>query len=343
MADRSNRVLVQESAGSCEPVERKETFFHGGRRGSALLLVLFAIILLSGLITATVAFVSNDVEEYGALNKAFRARQLAESGLAFGIDPQVQNQDRALLEQQMRDGGRFHVLISSESTKLNINFLLQNGRGDLLSNLFVRWGVALKPANAAVEGLQKYLSKAVGNQFAPPPQSTPTPTPSASPGASPAAASTNNNPVQFATLFRSVAEMGLVPEFGPIMQKRPDWLDFFTVWGDGKIDVNLADADTITLITGVSQATADQLVKYRWGPDGKPFTLDDRIYKSMDEVRAALGMSPGQFQLVQDLLSLTSAVDRIESTGIIAGYEKQIVVVTSRNTIPITYLSWQEK
>jgi hypothetical protein len=63
----------------------------------------------------------------------------------------------------------------------------------------------------------------------------------------------------------------------------------------------------------------------------------------MEEVRAALGMSPEQFQLVQDLLSLNSAVDRIESTGIIAGYEKQIVVVTSRNTIPITYLSWQEK
>jgi hypothetical protein len=84
-------------------------------------------------------------------------------------------------------------------------------------------------------------------------------------------------------------------------------------------------------------------VKYRWGPDGKPYTSDDRLYNSMDEVRAALGMSAEQFQLVQDLLSLTSAVDRIESTGIIAGYQKEIVVVTSRNTVPITYLSWQEK
>src|ERR1700749_1186362 len=132
MADRSNRILVQELARSRELVERKGTFSHHRRRGSALLLVLFAIILLTGLVTATVGFVSNDVDEYGALNKAFRARQLAESGLAFGIDPQVQNQDRALLEQVMPDGGRFHVFISSESTKLNINFILQNGRDDLL-------------------------------------------------------------------------------------------------------------------------------------------------------------------------------------------------------------------
>src|SRR5580700_5021794 len=157
MADRSNRILVQESARSCEPVERKETFSHHRRRGSALLLVLFAIILLSGLITATVAFVSDDVDEYGALNKEFRARQLAESGLAFGIDPQVQNQDRGLLEQVMPDGGRFHVFISSESTKLNINFILQNGRDDLLSDLFIRWGVAPKAADTAADALLKYL------------------------------------------------------------------------------------------------------------------------------------------------------------------------------------------
>ena len=85
------------------------------------------------------------------------------------------------------------------------------------------------------------------------------------------------------------------------------------------------------------------LLLRRWGPDGKPFTQDDRVYNSMDEVRAALGMSPEQFQLVQDFLSLTSAVDRIESTGIIAGYEKRIFVIATRNTVPVIYLSWQEK
>jgi general secretion pathway protein K len=299
------------------------------RAGSALLLVLFAIILLSGLITATVAFVSNDVDEYGALNKEFRARQLAESGLAFGIDPQVSNQDRALLDQQMPDQGRFHVLISSESTKLNINYILQNGRDDLLTKLFVGWGVAAKTADAAAAGFHSYLSK----PLAAVPAS----------GAANTIQTAAQAETQNATQFNAVAEMSLVPEFGPVMQKRPDWANFFTIWGDGKIDVNMADAPTIALITGVSEATADKFVKYRWGFDGKPYTLDDRVYNSMDEVRAGLGMSAEQFQLVQDFLSLTSAVDRIESTGIIAGYEKEIVVVTSRDTLPIIYLSWQEK
>ena len=137
--------------------------------------------------------------------------------------------------------------------------------------------------------------------------------------------------------------MSLVPEFAPVMEKQPDWMNFFTVWGDGKLDVNLADADMIALVTGVSSATASQFVKYRWGPDGIPFTADDQVYLSLDQVRAALGMSPEQFQLVQDLLSLNSSVDRIESTGIISSYAKTIDVIVSRNTIPIRYLVWQEK
>jgi general secretion pathway protein K len=299
------------------------------RGGSALLLVLFAIILLSGLITATVAFVSNDVDEYGALNKEFRARQLAESGLAFGIDPQVKNQDRALLDQEMPDQGRFHVLISSESTKLNINFILQNGRDDLLTKLFIGWGVAPKTADAAAAGFHSYLSKPLTTQ-------------PASGAANTIQTAAQTGP-QNETQFSAVAEMSLVPAFAPVMRKRPDWANFFTIWGDGKIDVNMADAATIALVTGVSMATADKFVKYRWGFDGKPYTLDDRVYNSTEEVRGGLGMSAQQFQLVQDFLSLTSAVDRIESTGTIAGYEKQIIVVTSRDTLPIIYLSWQEK
>ena len=322
-------------------------------RGSALLLVLFAIILLTGLVTATVDFVGIDVDEYRALNKEFRARQLAESGLAFGTNPQVQNQDSALLEQQAPDGGRFRVVISSESIKLNINFIMANDRDDILEALFGSWGVAPKVSDAAVAGLHKYLDNQQNNKplaattqpVATTAQSAVTTTQPGTPNTQPATTTVQPGTQQTQLLtpqFASVAEMSLVPEFAPVMKAQPDWMNYFTIWGDGKIDVNLADADTIALVTGVSPATADQFVKYRWGPDGKPFTSDDRVYTSMDEVRAALGLSTEQFQLVQNYLTLDSEVDRVESTGIIAGYQKKVIVVTSRNQVPITYLSWQE-
>jgi general secretion pathway protein K len=318
-----NFFRIGPKTGDLAPGSIREVDHYPGprERGSALLLVLFTIILLSGLITATVGFLKNDVDEYGARNKEFRARQLAESGLAFGIHPMVNNEDRSLLEQKAEDGGMFRVSIASESTRLNINVLLQSGHEDLLESLFARWGVAAKSAKVAVEGMHKYLSSSGRVQTI---QAT-------------------NQGAQFEAEFRTVEEMSLVPEFAAVMEKQPEWVNFFTVWGDGKLDVNLADADMVELVTGVSPATAKEFVKYRWGPDGKPFTLDDRVYNSMDEVRAALGMSPQQFSLVQDLLSLKSAVDRIESTGIIAGYQKTIAAIVSRNTTPIRYFAWQER
>ncbi len=309
--------------------------------GSALLLVLFTIMLLTGLITGAVEFLKNDVDEYGARNREFRARELAQSGLAYGSVPVVQNSDRGLLEQQMKDGGSFRVVISSESIKLNINTLLQTGRDDILEKLFANWGVDPKPAKLAVEGLRQYLSGPVSPEQAQQQQMEQL--------AQMSQAQQSGQPgqpqqvLQLGNQFQAVEEMSLVPEFKPIMEKQPGWANAFTIWGDGKIDVNLADADMIALITGVSPAQASQFVKYRWGPDGIPNTLDDRVYHTMDEVRAGLGMSPEQFQLVQGLLSLNSVVDRIESTGIIAGYQRTIVVVANRTATPLHYLSWEER
>ena len=309
-------------------------------RGSALLLVLFTIILLTGLVTGAVEFLKNDVDEYGARNKESRALQLAQSGLAFGSIPVVKNEDRALLEQKTNDGGAFRVVISSESTKLNINTLLQTGRDDILEKLFVSWGIDSKPAKLVVEGLRQYLSGPVSPEQAQ--QQQMEQLAQLSQAQQSGQQGQPQQVVQLGKQFQAVEEMSLVPEFKLIMEKQPDWAKAFTIWGDGKIDVNLAEPDMIALITGVSPAQASQFVKYRWGPDGVPNTLDDRVYHTMEEVRAGLGMSPQQFQLVQGLLSLNSAVDRIESTGIIAGYEKTIVVVANRTATPLHYLSWDE-
>jgi general secretion pathway protein K len=311
--------------------------------GSALLLVLFTIMLLTGLITGTVEFLKNDVDEYGARNKEFRARQLAQSGLAYGSVPLVQNEDRGLLEQRMNDGGAFRVVISSESTKLNINTLLQTNRDDILEKLFTNWGVDPKPAKLAVEGLRQYLSGPISPEQAQQQQMEQLAQLSQAQQSGQEGQQQQQQLLQLGKQFQAVEEMSLVPEFKPIMEKQPDWANAFTIWGDGKIDVNLAEADTIALVTGVSPAQASQFVKYRWGPDGNPNTLDDRVYHTMDEVRAGLGMSQQQFQLVQGLLSLNSAVDRIESTGIIAGYHRTIVAIANRAATPLHYLSWEER
>jgi hypothetical protein len=325
-------------------VRKRRPSKRNKQQASALLLVLFTILLVSSLVMSVIAFLKSSVDEYAAFNRQFRARQLAQSGLAFGLNPQAENMDRALLNQTSRDGGQFQVTITSESTRLNVNFLFQNSREDILETLFSRWGVPNKAARAAVEGLRDWVT---GGQNVPEQGSNQAQAIEAQQEAAMAqnvAQGTNaqQSTVQLVRPFRSVEEMSLVPQFGPVASAQPDWVKYFTVWSDGTINVNAADPDVIAMVTGVTPAQAKHFVQQRWGRDGIPYTPDDTPYATMDQVRTELGMTPQQFQLVQNLLSINSTVDRVVSKGTISGHTDTLTVIARRNTVPIAYLVWQE-
>jgi len=320
--------------------EPRPTNHLSTQNGSALLLVLFTLLLISGLVLSALTFLESGVEDYGALNHQFRARQLARSGLAFGLNPQITNQDTPLLNQKFKPNGEFHVVISSESTKLNVNSLLGEGRDDILQTLFLQWNVSLDAVNAVINGLKKWTN---GNQEIQPVGSN---APQAAP-AQQAGVQTGNGQqqqgIQLVRPFLAVSEMAEVPGFNAVIAAKPNWADYFTVWSDGTIDVNLADPSMIALVTGVTSATATQFVKHIWGPDGIPFTSDDQPYQNWNDVMLQLGMSSQQFQIVQNLLSLTSTVDRVDSTGTVGKYSTTISAVAKRSSIPVAYLLWQEK
>jgi general secretion pathway protein K len=316
-----------------QPVGLRSRKTHGG---SALLLVLFTLLLISSLILSAMAFLESGVEDFGALNHQFQARQLARSGLALGLNPQVTNQDTALLNQKFKPSGEFHAVISSESTKLNINTLLAQGRDDILQTLFLQWNVPLKAVNEAINGLKKWTN---GNQeIQPVGTNAPQPAPGQQVGLG-----NQQQGIELVRPFLAVSEMAEVPGFNAVIAEKPDWADYFTVWSDGTIDVNLADPHMISLVTGVTLATATQFVRHIWGPDGIPFTSDDQPYQNWNDVMLQLGMSSQQFQIVQNLLSLSSTVDRVDSTGVIGKYSATISVVAKRQSVPVAYLLWQEK
>jgi general secretion pathway protein K len=326
---------------------------RGQEKASALLLVLFTILLVSSLVVSVITFLKSSVDEYSAFNHQFRARQLAQSGLAFGLNPQTDNIDRSLLNQRSADGGEFQVTITSESTRLNVNFLLQNDRDDVLQTLFRRWGVETNAALAAVQGLRNWVT-AGGSvpdqgsnqaQEMEQQQQQQQQQQEQQSGAGQNGGGTQNPQqpqLQLVRPFRSVEEMSLIPEFAPVAAAEPDWTKYFTVWSDGTINVNAADADVIALVSGVTPEQAKHFVQHRWGRDGIPYTADDTPYVTMDQVRTELGMTPQQFQLVQNLLSINSTVDRVVSKGIINGYTDTLTVIARRNSVPIAYMVWQE-
>ena len=76
-----------------------------GIYGAALLLVLWAIAVLSFSVLWVADLVSIELDSGSADAKRLAARQMALTGLALGMHPQVTREDVALLNQDLADGG----------------------------------------------------------------------------------------------------------------------------------------------------------------------------------------------------------------------------------------------
>src|SRR5476649_519469 len=107
------------------------------RRGSALILVLWALLLLGMAVFGVVEMVELSVEHTSHQEQALDARGLALSGLALGLNPQMLKDD-PLLFQTPSAGRQFKVTMGSEGARLNLNYLLRTGHRDILENLFTQ-------------------------------------------------------------------------------------------------------------------------------------------------------------------------------------------------------------
>ena len=92
-------------------------------RGSALLLVMWALILLTGAVFAWVAIVQGEIALHGEASRDVEARAMAHSGIALALHPLVSQKTPALDEDVSPDLG-YKVRIVSEGGRLNINWLL---------------------------------------------------------------------------------------------------------------------------------------------------------------------------------------------------------------------------
>ena len=68
-------------------------------------------------------------------------------------------------------------------------------------------------------------------------------------------------------------------------------VNLFTAISSGKINVNTADADVLQMIPGVDEAAAQNIIKYRSGPDGQDGTEDDTPFQNINQLVAA-GVNP---------------------------------------------------
>lgn len=297
-------------------------------RGSVLLAVLCLVATLSFLIITTAAVSKQHGLQQQARYGMIRARQLAEMGVAVAAHPQVRQGD-PLLRQQVTSLERFEVLLSTEESRLNLNTLLTEQHLHVLEHIFESWGMLPADAQGLTSTLMDWTD---ADDLKRRPDS---------------AEKLDYEHLGFPERpfnrkFQSLDEVDLVARADELYAVRPDWRMFFTLRGNGQVDVNMASAEVLAAATGASLENANRLVQQRNGPDGLQQTEDDQPLQSLDEAVALLGIAGQQAAGITPLLTLHGATLRIESIGTAGDARCGIAVTMSRNGGTPQISEWRE-
>jgi general secretion pathway protein K len=299
-----------------------------GRRGSALLLVLWALLLLGMAVFGVVEMVELSVQKTSHDERALDARGLALSGVALGSNPQLLKDD-PLFHQKPEAAKTMDVTIESSGARMNLNYVLLSKHKEILENLFSQWGVPLDQAQRVAECMYDWVTpgdlkslngaKALDYEQAGLPQ----------------------RPTYQA--FQTLEEVDLVMGMDIIDKAKPDWKDSFTLWSSGPLDIKEAPADLIAAVFGIDPQRVTLFTSMRNGRDGIPGTSDDVQIGSLTQLEGQLGLSALQIQTYGNQLSFGSPLRRITSVGAAGGAPATISVVTRLNTSPIQYFLWSEQ
>lgn len=299
--------------------------FSSSRRGAALLITLWCVAVVAIVVVTLARVVSADVDTEKVRVKRFEARELALSGLAHGMNPKLER-DSEFYYQKLPTGGEWHVRVIGETSRLNINTLLADRDSRVLERLFRLWGVSDEDIRIVTDSLGDWVDRdglarlngAEREQLV---------------GQDRYSLPENRN-------FRSVSEMARVRGMDAVAQAKPDWKDYFTVYGNGKIDIQDASADVLEAL-GLTSTQAEAVIEVRNGGDRLPGTADDAEIKDMNWVAEATGIGPEQAESVLQNFQTKAEPSRVESVGIIGGTRYRITSVLDRKQG--TSFSWEEE
>lgn len=149
--------------------------------------------------------------------------------------------------------------------------------------------------------------------------------------------------------FEVLEELLLVRGMAPEIFSRLK--DIITVYGDGKININTASLSVFRAL-GLDDSFAERIVKFRQGKDKKTGTEDDKIFKTIEDIRDIGPLFTEESIALNRLISLNiltvrSDVFRINSFGILKtetqDLKRKIVCIAEREKEKAKILYWYEE
>lgn len=285
------------------------------RTGSALVLTLWAVAILSVMIVTLARLVDVDLEASSLASKRFEARELALTGIAYGMNPQIKRGD-PLQHQRPDDGSALDVSVTSESARININSVLGDVNDETLADLFELWNVPEEFSRTAQDSLRDWIDE---NDIR---------------SLNGAEREDLLGQTQYSVPenrdFISVEEMERVRGVDAIVLSQPNWAEVFSVHSEETLDVQDASSSVLQAVGGFSIEQAERLIETRNGPDGGAQTDDDLIFENLDQVASVIGLSQVQREALESRFGIGSEPTRVESVATVGGVSYTITVILDR-------------
>lgn len=292
---------------------------HTSPSGSALIAVFWIMAILALAVFAAVRVVYHDADVASAQINGFDALQAAERGIAVAVNPAVEKMDPILEWSDEERDISYKARIISEAARFNINVILMRKDKQLLTDLFTDWGVELQDAQMLVDNLTDWIDGGDLTELN---------------GAEIEWYESQGRPNHpFNRPFYNLDEMRLVKDMELLEQANPQWKKWFTIWSQGKLDINEAKPELIAAAAEVSIDEAQDLVDHILGPDRERDTEDDQPFKDINAALSLMGVS--EFQMPVVLPRLTATKDqttRIVSDGRAGNVKRRITLILKNRT-----------
>jgi general secretion pathway protein K len=301
---------------------------HHRSRASALLIALWAIVFVSFTVIGVTRLVQVSQEESTSLSQLFQARQIARNAAVLATHPNIDEGD-PILKGKSDLGGTYEVKLVSEGARLNINEVLKKGDREILERLFAKWEVRESDAATAIDSLLDWvdadpLTRLNGAEQDYYQRQTP------------------NSKFPENKAFASVEDMIFVRGMEAVAAHKQDWQDSFTVWSDGKLDVNDAPAELIEAVFDVTSSQAEQLIAVRARMKELPDKKAKR-WKDIAEPLQVLGISGEESSKANSMAGVSSKIWRAESTGSLGGKNATVCLVFNKGATQNAVLHRLEK
>ena len=293
-------------------------------RAAALLLSLWALFLLAALVMSWALNIDSRLNISGTENRILEAQAMAASGAEVAIAPTIKPNSPNL---QGKFGPRqsYSVRTTGEGGRLNINWLVAGenpARIEMLRQYLEAKNIDLNERDRMIDCLLDWVDPNVGMHRL-----------------NGASDSEDYHPAH--TLLTRIDDLKKVKGWEEFTSA-PGWDDELTVNSTGPVDLAWAPRGVLRALPGFTDAMVERFLQLRAGPDGKDGTADDTVFKSLDDIRAALALSPEQFRELSPFISFNDSVLRIVSTGRSSDVTRVIQLVFRRAGTTAQLITWKE-